>query len=1179
MAQNEGDDLSADKLYRACMAGAVCLAGQDDTPALSETLWPHGVETARGWPSGTLVDESLVMTDEAVVAAIMGKWMGFKLRHAPDSLTKDEQTILQSGLRHAEGMDASPEKSAMPAAHTSACTSEAGFADSVAPAVASVTVSTAFQERASPRPRRPRSLRTFGYAALLVTREASEETGYESGGDDARADELLPARRASVARQTTRAAALSSGAASSEAADGGARLRGLVRRPTFQRGLQVNAQPTVEAHQFQMDELGPRAKSVAKAEAKVLATQCVRWTRLPAGQSPPPGATSILDKLGNVIIAEKFPLWPRFPRRRGERLKIAVAADGTMKFLDEKLRLGISHEHSRREGERPLEYGVPVAFILLLRFHTRCALAFALLCLVAIPDMMDNQRRSYARDECRILMRNMSSGGLMRNVSSGGAAGGGVGGGASSTWMHDCGYAGLPVMPLAAVSRVSSQSARGLSIGACMEYHERATVITPNPCLPGWDALFGLPCKGSRQDTFFVYTPDASYCMGDGLWRTSISPTIQVAILFLFVLYLARFSHRVVLRANTDQITAANYGAMITGLQRGEPADTSVRGDGQEKLLLDDLATLGFRADEIDHIEIGRDCRKEIKLQERLEQIKVRESEIHAKKNLRKRLSVRQRGRFDAEHAQAWADMAAAQRDLQEIRRHPQNTTGHAFVCFRLEARRDDLLNLFERPSFLHAPVSFSLRALFGERCMEWCMGGKGGAPDMPELKTVAKASAPWRGMTVDIAPEPRDIYWENLVLDGRWARQITNLSTALLIVLGVLLSLATTIVRDVLLSSDGGIMDGYDLTKEYGLPLLSTAIISLVNTLLRTVVAFLTKFEMHNTYVAFERAVFRKLTVGYVLNTTILPLAVGLLPIGITPAWYEEGGIAQQSQTLILASGVGFCIFQALPPLVFLNRYVLGRYALSQPQLDRLWAAPSLNFAETYASVTKSLALCLIYAPLWPPAYGLTAVLLLFSYFCYRYAVRHWYARPPPLNETLFDELRLVLLGLLMAHIVVLHVVEAYARGASFAHFQMGRFAIMLAVCSLGVVAISPKRTVDKTGGVPYDKVEVQGGTTIERYENPAAVVARRLRKLERGVCAAMGGKQKKAEAEQKRTTVASANKGAVKLKVCRKQAHHSAQVAPAHTALGASVPAAVSAPGGAVEQGPTRSRVPAVN
>ena len=40
---------------------------------------------------------------------------------------------------------------------------------------------------------------------------------------------------------------------------------------------------------------------------------------------------------------------------------------------------------------------------------------------------------------------------------------------------------------------------------------------------------------------------------------------------------------------------------------------------------------------------------------------------------------------------------------------------------------------------------------------------------DLPELQTAARPEMPWSGLSVVEAPEPRDIYWENLVNDGSY--------------------------------------------------------------------------------------------------------------------------------------------------------------------------------------------------------------------------------------------------------------------------------------------------------------------------------------------------------------------------------------------------------------------------
>ena len=64
LSKNEGDLLSGDKIYRACMAGE---------PPLTDEGWPDLIDREKGWPAETLVEEAKVMGDAPTVLAIMGK--------------------------------------------------------------------------------------------------------------------------------------------------------------------------------------------------------------------------------------------------------------------------------------------------------------------------------------------------------------------------------------------------------------------------------------------------------------------------------------------------------------------------------------------------------------------------------------------------------------------------------------------------------------------------------------------------------------------------------------------------------------------------------------------------------------------------------------------------------------------------------------------------------------------------------------------------------------------------------------------------------------------------------------------------------------------------------------------------------------------------------------------------
>ena len=924
LAKNVGDDLSGDKLYRTCMAGVPCLAGRNGTPPLSLVLWPAGVDADDGWPSAQLVEESVVMTDVSMVRAIVGKWAGWKAAHAPESLTKDEQCIMQSGLHGHESSSRrveSPERQALRgglipagvelprdaaadsatdratdrAIDSTASRRWAGVGTDAA-AGAAVSEGAGTPTRLAPRTEcggaaggaattwaavgRGGALsgrvRGLALASLLVTRDASEEVAYTSDDDaeppEARLqrcialtrsnthatldDDALAAARLAVAARGGEWGRPSAMGLSPRAADGGgvagvgaagrpppsqrqqrasmaapmhrnsmvasaptadkASLRRVVRRPTFQRNLHVRGSSRTRK-QLRGQDLAPRAKSVAKARDKMLRSRCVRWRVKPSGE----------------VVAERFPLWHRLPCTPSA-------------LLSEQGDDGLLSHHTQ-------EFGVPLAVSLHLRFQLLCAVMLAVLALIALPDVTDNEARSRKRDYCRQLAH--AVGGDSQSSAGGAAALNGSAVGSALAAVAAC-YDGRAVRTEGPI--LMSSWWRALSVGACMEFVANATTLAPSPCLPGSRVLFGARCVGTDFHQVFVPTPGAPYCLGDSIWRTWVSPFAQVGLFLLFLVYVQRLARRVALGAARAHITAANYGAMIDGLARGRSADTSVDGVGQESVLVEDLGALGFQPDEIDHIEVGFDCRVELGLQARLERLKVRESEIEAKLTLRRKLGDQARRKLKEEHAEAWAAMAAAQRQLQEIRRHPQLTTGHAFVCFKLEKRRDDLLRRFARPTLWQRPYAFTIRQLVGEGRLAMWLGGSSG-PDLPTLRTAERGSAPWRGLTADVAPEPRDIYWENLASEGKRAILLTNVISGLLILLGVVLSLGTKSLEAVFSRDEEGFLRGYRRVREYGLPLLSAAIISLVNLLLRLCIPLLTKYEMHNTYVAFERAVFRK--------------------------------------------------------------------------------------------------------------------------------------------------------------------------------------------------------------------------------------------------------------------------------------------------------------------------------
>ena len=68
----------------------------------------------------------------------------------------------------------------------------------------------------------------------------------------------------------------------------------------------------------------------------------------------------------------------------------------------------------------------------------------------------------------------------------------------------------------------------------------------------------------------------------------------------------------------------------------------------------------------------------------------------------------------------------------------------------------------------------------------------------------------------------------------------------------------------------------------------------------------------------------------------------------------------------------------------------------------------------ELYANALKTITICLIYSPLWPPAYLLSACASLVAYGCFSAAMALWWRPPAAIGDELMQRLERVLWGML---------------------------------------------------------------------------------------------------------------------------------------------------------------------
>jgi hypothetical protein len=261
----------------------------------------------------------------------------------------------------------------------------------------------------------------------------------------------------------------------------------------------------------------------------------------------------------------------------------------------------------------------------LLRFYRQAAGLLLVLLLASVFPMAENYSRNAARNECRAALRD-SFGEL-------------TGWPASTERAGRCGLAGVDVKQ--DIGPMPAYLMTGL--GTCQEYS--------NATGRELEAVFGISAFQARVARFEPLSPNATACTSplfDGARLVSYwADTLTVLLVLGFLCLLRRSIVRETRVSDERKLTTGDYAVMITGLKRHFNPDDERDGRlGLEGLLRQDLAALGFKAEDIEHVEVGRECAEEATCLRRLAGLHVQRQELQAK---RASSSVHS----DARHSQA----------------------------------------------------------------------------------------------------------------------------------------------------------------------------------------------------------------------------------------------------------------------------------------------------------------------------------------------------------------------------------------------------------------------------------------------------------------------------------------------------------------------------------------------
>lgn len=246
-------------------------------------------------------------------------------------------------------------------------------------------------------------------------------------------------------------------------------------------------------------------------------------------------------------------------------------------------------------------------------------------------------------------------------------------------------------------------------------------------------------------------------------------------------------------------------------------------------------------------------------------------------------------------------------------------------------------------------------------------------------------------------APEPTDVYWDNLnvSLERRITRKfVTLLANVVVLLFSFMILFSVSSLQSDLLNEGGD-------TGVRILSLIISFLIMFLNFLLGRIVRWFAEYEKHHTITESTIAMTNKLIVAMTLNTVLMPLLINFDP---EEQWFVSGGLVADVFWILIVNSFILPIMHAFP-IIFLvktiKRCLLKRNAqkenfiMNQDTANSIFEGNQIDMANYYAHMIKALILALVYSPIFPVGLLFTFVGFFLEYCAVKYHLLRIVSRP----------------------------------------------------------------------------------------------------------------------------------------------------------------------------------------
>lgn len=299
------------------------------------------------------------------------------------------------------------------------------------------------------------------------------------------------------------------------------------------------------------------------------------------------------------------------------------------------------------------------------------------------------------------------------------------------------------------------------------------------------------------------------------------------------------------------------------------------------------------------------------------------------------------------------------------------------------------------------------------------------------EEEAADPAAAGWLPAEVSSAPEPSDVVWENLGMGDEYQAKMqlrSFVATSIVLALACVIMIFVTVGKGELTSNPGWtstLSSAQTVVFIRAITYSSSLVTLAINMLIKWVVTEGTEAEGLDTKSDVQSSLFFKLSMSYTINSCLIPIGVGVVQslfvtgtMYVTQAWYETGGVVDQVLSVIVMNMIVPEAKKVVPHGHIMARLWKAKKAASRQKAIQLWTPPAMNLGEMYAATFKTIALGLVFAPLFPLAYAFTSVACFVCYWATKVAVSFWLERPPAMNAHLLGSLRACLGAVLLMQV-----------------------------------------------------------------------------------------------------------------------------------------------------------------